>query len=89
MAQKNKWVFPYIILVVSMTLIYVWQRVEIIEMGYEIAQIKKENIKLGQEKEQLEIKKTMLSSLKRVEKIAKEEMSMVSEKIKVIFLRED
>ena len=80
--------FFYTLLTVSLVLFCLWQRFQIIEMGYAISKLKSSKIKLGNEKKHLEMEKLGLSSLGRVEKIARERGMVFPQKRRVITMEE-
>ena len=80
--------FLYTLLIVSLVLSYLWQRFQVIKMGYEVSSLKSNKAKLEDEKKFLEMEKLSLSSLSRVEKIARERGMVFPQKMKVITIKE-
>ncbi|MBI5417216.1 cell division protein FtsL [Candidatus Poribacteria bacterium] len=74
-----------LILVIIVSLLYVWQKVEISSLGYEIGLLEKQTKELTERNENLKIKCEKLRSLDRIEKIAKDRLNMhFPNKIKII-----
>lgn len=59
-----------IVMVMSIFITYVWQRVMIVEIGYNIEGLRKEKTELSRRNAELLTEVASLSSLKRIEKIA-------------------
>ncbi len=64
---------------------YIWHLIESTRIGYKLSPLETELISLQEEVEKLETKKSSLLSLKRVEKIAKEELKLVEPKDEQIY----
>jgi len=82
---RKKFSKKQIILSISCTIIltfflifYIWHQAESISLGYETRKLEEEILSLKKEIEKLEVKKSSLLSLERVEKIAREELKLTS-----------
>lgn len=83
--------FQTLIIVVMLMFVfitYVWQRVMIVEVGYNIERLRKEKIELSRRNTELLTEVSSLSSLKRIEKIAAGIGMKRPEKGSVIAVRE-
>ena len=80
--------FFYTLLIVILVLSYLWQRFQVTKMGYRVSHLESRRAKLGDEKKYLEMEKLNLSSLSRVEKIARERGMILPQKPRVIAIRE-
>lgn len=82
---RKKFSKAQIILGISCTIVltfflifYIWHQAESIRLGYKTRQLEEEILSLKKEIEKLEVKKSSLLSLERVEKIAREELKLSS-----------
>ncbi len=82
---RKKFSKAQIILSISCTILltfflifYIWHQAESIRIGYETRQLEEKILSLKKEIEKLEVKKSSLLSLERVEKIAREELKLIS-----------
>ncbi len=82
---RKKFSKAQIILGISCTIVltfflifYIWHQAESIRLGYKTRQLEEEILSLKKEIEKLEVKKSSLLSLERVEKIAREELKLTS-----------
>lgn len=66
-----------ILLVMSLLLLYVWERVELVQIGYKIEQLKKEKIALERERDELRVKVSALASPERIARLAAERLNMI------------
>jgi len=66
------------ILLTFFLIFYIWHQAESIRLGYKTRQLEEEILSLKKEIEKLEVKKSSLLSLERVEKIAREELKLKS-----------
>lgn len=84
--------FQALIIVVMLMFVfitYVWQRVMIVEVGYNIEMLRKERAELSRRNAELLTEVSSLSSLKRIEKIAAADLGMKRpEKGRLIVVRE-
>jgi cell division protein FtsL len=77
-----------IVMIMSIFITYVWQRVMIVEIGYNIEGLRKEKAELSRRNAELLTEVASLSSLKRIEKIAADIGMKRPEKGSVIAVRE-
>lgn len=68
------------VLVLGGALLYVWQHVYVVKLGYEIERLRERQGALTQENKTLRLEMGQLRSLKRVEEIARKRLGMVSPK---------
>lgn len=84
--------FQTLIIVVMLMFVfitYVWQRVMIVEVGYNIERLRKEKAEFSRRNAELLTEVASLSSLKRIEKIAAADLGMKRpEKDSLIVVRE-
>jgi cell division protein FtsL len=73
---KRLGVFSIVFLVVAFSMVYVWQRVQVIKVGYEIEALKKEKAELLRENNDLQIEQSTLTSPERIESIADTDIGM-------------
>ena len=64
------------IIVIFILTFYIWHLMESVRIGYEIGELEEKVLNLRSEVEALETEKSSLLSLKRVERIAKEELNL-------------
>lgn len=62
------------------SLFYVWSRIRVVQLGYEISCAMREGIKLAEENKKLRVEIATLKSYARIEKIAMEELGMTKPK---------
>ncbi len=83
-AQKNlakrrkhiRQVVSLIIVAVSIAMLFVWMRIQMIQLGYGVSQLRKEVHELSEQKNKLQAKVAELKSPERLEKIAKKHYYM-------------
>ncbi|HWT80285.1 MAG TPA: cell division protein FtsL [Candidatus Methylomirabilis sp.] len=63
-------------LVLVGALLYVWQHIHVVRLGYEIEQLRERQASLVQESKVLRLEMGQLRSLKRVEEIARKRLGM-------------
>ncbi|MBA2251655.1 MAG: cell division protein FtsL [Nitrospirales bacterium] len=63
--------------VLSVLLLYVWERVDVVQVGYHIEQLKSKKVALERERDELRLKVSTLSSPDRIAKAATEKLGMV------------
>jgi len=74
-------------IVLAGALLYVWQHIQVIHMGYQVERLNAELSGLIQEEKQLTLKLAQLKSLGRIEGIARSRLRMVDpEPSQIIFL---
>src|SRR5512135_2486444 len=75
---KKAGVYSVILLSAAFLLFYVWQRVQVISIGYQIEELKKEKDSLARTNRNLTIEAASLTSPDRVEAIANSAIGMKS-----------
>ena len=68
------------VLMLAGALLYVWQHIHVVRLGYEIEQLREHKAALVQENKALRLEMGQLRSLKRVEEIARKRLGMVTPK---------
>jgi len=63
--------------VMSLLLLYVWERVEVVRVGYQIERLKTQKITLQRERDELQVKMSALTSPERIARVAKEQLGMM------------
>ncbi len=66
------------VLILVATLLYVWQHVHVVRLGYEIERLRETQAALVQENKALRLEMGQLRSLKRVEEIARKRLGMIT-----------
>ena len=66
------------VLILVGALLYVWQHIHVVRLGYEIEQLRDRQASLVQENKTLKLEMGQLRSLKRVEDIARKRLGMVA-----------
>ncbi|MDQ6734086.1 MAG: cell division protein FtsL [Nitrospirota bacterium] len=63
--------------VLSVLLLYVWERVDVVQVGYHIEQLKSKKVSLERERDELRLKVSTLTSPDRIAKAATEKLGML------------
>ena len=63
--------------VMSLLLLYVWERVDLVRVGYEVQQLKAKHRTLERENDELRVKVSALTSPERIARLATERLGMV------------
>ncbi len=63
--------------VMTLPLLYVWERVDVVQVGYRIQQLKAEYRILERENDELKVKVSALTSPERIARIATEQLGMM------------
>lgn len=63
--------------VIGMLLLFVWERVDIVRVGYRIEQLKTQKIVLQREQDELRVKVSALTAPDRIARAATEKLGMV------------
>lgn len=71
----KKWAL-WVVLVTLLALFYVWSRVQVIQLGYELNTLKRQNEDIGKQISNLELDIAKLKSPKRLEEVARKELGM-------------
>ena len=83
LAIKSNLLIPFMLLMVFLiggSLFYVWSRIQVIQLGYEISNALKNERALTEENKKLRLKIATLKSYMRIEKLAVEELKMTKPK---------
>jgi cell division protein FtsL len=77
-AKKSKLLFLslFVLCLILASLFYVWSRVQVIRLGYEISSALKDEKKLGEASKRLKLEIATLKSYARIERVAVEELKM-------------
>ena len=78
--------------VLSVLLLYVWERVDVVQVGYHIEQLKSKKVSLERERDELRLKVSMLTSPDRIAKAATERLGMLPPQqgqVRLVRLRPD
>ena len=80
--SANRILFFFILLLflISGSLFYVWSRIQVIQLGYEISNSLKEERALAESNKRLRLEIATLKSYTRIEKFAVEELRMTKPK---------
>ncbi|HET6676187.1 MAG TPA: hypothetical protein VFG71_12645 [Nitrospiraceae bacterium] len=62
--------------VMSMTLLFVWERVDVVRLGYHIERLKSQKVLLERERDGLRVKLSSLTSPERIARAASDKLSM-------------
>jgi cell division protein FtsL len=73
-------VILFLLFIIGGSLFYVWSRIQVIQLGYEISSALKEERTLTEENKKLRVEIATLKSYARIEKLAVEELRMVKPK---------
>ena len=77
-------------IVMGFALLFVWNRVRVIQLGYEVSELRKETADLTEQKDQLEADVATLRSPKRLEKIAREHFGMrLPQGDEIVFVKQE
>jgi len=63
--------------ILSVLLLYVWERVDVVHVGYHIEQLKIQKVMLERERDELRLKVSTLTSPDRIAKAATEKLGML------------
>lgn len=63
--------------IIGMLLLFVWERVDIVRVGYRIEQLKTQRISLQREQDELRVKVSALTAPDRIAKAATEKLGMI------------
>ncbi len=63
--------------VIGMLLLFVWERVDIVRVGYRVEQLKTQRIALQREQDELRVKVSALTAPDRIARAATEKLGMV------------
>lgn len=60
----------------GLLLLYVWERVEVVRVGYQIERLKTQRVALQRERDELQVKLSAITSPERIARVAKEKLGM-------------
>ncbi len=63
--------------VMALLLLYVWERVDLVQVGYRIQQLKAERNALAREQDELRVRIARLTSPERLARVATEQLGMI------------
>lgn len=63
--------------IMSMIFLFVWERVDVVRLGYHIERLKSQKIVLERERDELRVKLSSLTSPERIARAATDKLSMV------------
>jgi cell division protein FtsL len=63
--------------IIGMLLLFVWERVDIVRVGYRVEQLKTQKISLQREQDELRVKVSALTAPDRIAKAATEKLGMI------------
>ena len=63
--------------VTSMILLFVWERVDVVRLGYQIERLKSQKVLLERERDELRVRLSSLTAPERIARAASEKLSMV------------
>jgi len=61
----------------GLLLLYVWERVEVVRVGYQIERLKSHRVALQREGDELQVKISAITSPERVARVAREKLGMM------------
>ncbi len=62
---------------VLLVFVFVWERVDVVRLGYQIERLKTQKIVLERERDQLQVKFSALTAPERIAKVATEKLGLV------------
>jgi cell division protein FtsL len=62
---------------VILVFVFVWERVDVVRLGYQIERLKTQKVLLERERDQLQVKFSALSAPARIAKVAMEKLGLV------------
>jgi cell division protein FtsL len=65
------------VVVTSMILLFVWERVDVVRLGYQIERLKSQKVLLERERDELRVRLSSLTAPERIARAASEKLSMV------------
>jgi cell division protein FtsL len=63
---------------VLLVFVFVWERVDVVRLGYQIERLKSQKILMERERDQLQVKFSALMAPERIAKVATEKLGLVS-----------
>ena len=65
-----------VVAAMALLLLYVWERVEIVRVGYQIERLKVKKVALERERDELQVKLSALNSPERIARVATEKLGL-------------
>ncbi len=65
-----------LLMAMSLLLAFVWERVDMVRLGYRIERLKSDKVRLERERDELQVKLSSLTSPERIAKVATEKLGM-------------
>ena len=62
---------------VMLVFVFVWERVDVVRLGYQIERLKSQKVLLERERDQLQVKFSSLTAPERIAKVATEKLGLV------------
>jgi len=62
---------------VMLVFVFVWERVDVVRLGYQIERLKVQKVLLERERDQLQVKVSALTAPERIAKVATEKLGLV------------
>lgn len=66
-----------VVAAMGLLLLYVWERVEIVRIGYQIEQLKVKKVAFERERDELQVKLSALTSPERIARVATEKLGLI------------
>ncbi len=66
--------------------VFVWERVDVVRLGYQIERLKAQKVLLERERDQLQVKVSALSAPERIAKVATERLGLVPPRQGQVFM---
>lgn len=67
----------FVILIMVLCLFYIWSRVEVVKMGYQIGELQKEQKELQAESQKLKLELSIRNAPERIESLAVNKLKMI------------
>lgn len=61
----------------ALVLVFVWERVDVVRIGYQVERLKAQKVTLERERDELQVKMSALTSPERIAKVATEKLGMI------------
>jgi len=70
----------------GLVFLFVWERVDVVRLGYQIERLKAQKILLARERDQLQVKVSTLAAPERIAKVATEKLGLLPPQQGQVFL---
>jgi cell division protein FtsL len=70
----------------ALIFLFVWERVDVVRLGYQIERLKAQKVLLIRERDQLQVKVSVLAAPERIAKVATEKLGLVPPQQGQVFL---